>query len=757
MISRFDAAAPLRLEEVSVWLVTGSKGGSVDVVLYGHEGGFPFPYQMKQIMQPVRIDVAARTDSLYRLLFREPILFDRPTQFFVGVINRSPDVHVRMDRTAQAIPCSHPSADTMFTSMFAIRDPVSSAYRFGVRGANGRLISNWYIGAEGTYIRTASPPLFTDVSREARLPSSSQENRRVAWGDFDADGYQDLLWGDVLLHNEGDGSFRDVSRSVGYNIGSQVNMFVDIDNDGDLDIVCQPRNFIYRNEEGRFSFVSDPGLNRSENTQAMAFADWNGDTYPDAIVVNGESTYYRRERNPGDSTLIEGIGSPSYLYLNRAGKGFTDSTSALHGYTAEVSVRHAASGRVFSGHRVLTCAQWVDFDTDGDLDLFLGADHLQPNYLFENRGEDGFFDVAQDFQVSDLDGTIAGERFGNTSGCDIADFDNDGAPDLATAESALPYQLPYSEVSSVWRSEPASTYQRRLRRAVLLAYAARQADLAWGDFDNDGLQDLFVSSGVPCYRSSLFRQLPDHTFADVAYETGTGIENVFGAAWADFDNDGDLDLALVTGSELRLLRNETHDTGNWIELNLRSKTENVYAIGATVRIHTPGRTVTRFVTAGKGAGSQQPYTVHAGIGASARIDSVVIIWPGGRTYQTERNPTLNRIVSVIESMIPEARVEDPTPKSPNLQQNFPNPFSKSKNATTSIAYNLPAATEIRLEIVDMTGTIVAVLLEKRQEAGIHYVQWDGRNQDGETVAGGSYMYVLSSKGNVLARQLIMLK
>jgi hypothetical protein len=380
MLARFDAVAPLRLDEVSAWLVSSSEGGAMDIVLYGHEGGYPFPYQMRQLLQPIRIVVPPHTDSLFRIVFREPIRFTRPTQFFVGVIKRSEGVQVRMDRALQDIPCSSPGADTMFTSIFAIRDGASERYRFGARGFAQRPINNWYIGAEGEYEQRAVPASFTDVTGEAGLANGEKGPRRMAWGDFDNDGYQDLLWGDHVFRNAGDGTFQDLSRAVGYYIGSEVNMFVDFDNDGDLDIVCQPKNFVYRNDEGRFTFVSDPGLGLSENTQAMAFADVNGDSYPDLFVANAESRYFRQHGRSKDSAMIEGLGSRSYLYMNQGGRRFADSTALLHGYTADTRVRHPSEpARMLEGYRTATCAQWIDFDDDGDPDLFIGTDHLQPN------------------------------------------------------------------------------------------------------------------------------------------------------------------------------------------------------------------------------------------------------------------------------------------------------------------------------------------------------------------------------------------
>ncbi|MDH7516480.1 MAG: FG-GAP-like repeat-containing protein [Bacteroidota bacterium] len=758
MLVRFDATAPVRITEVSAWFVTGSTGGSVDLIMFGKEGGYHFPYQLNPLFQPIRIDIPGGKDSLYRFRFQTPIDIGGPTQFFVGLVKRSDSINVRMDRITQYVPCANDEGDSSYTNMFAVYDPGTQTYSFGAWFSNRQPINNWYIGAAGEYYNDQPSTFFTDVTIESGISAAQSVNPRLAWADYDNDGDEDLLSGNRLYRNNGDGTFDDVAAQVGYTRGSAVQMFVDIDNDGDLDIVCQPDNLIYlNNSNGTFALSSPGGLGTSVNTQAMAFADYNGDKLPDFFVANGEYMYAKNPANPSDSALIEGAAWTAHLYTNLGGGQFTDHTANLAGYQKGQYGRNPYNTSItVEGYRPAACAQWTDFDNDGDLDLFVGVDRLQPNYLFENQGTPNFRSVAQAHGAQG--GTKPGwpGLYGNTRGCDFGDYNNDGTFDLLTGETALPYRLGYSDMTSVWKNDPTLSYSFvNMQATAKLGYTTYQADVAWADFNQDGLLDFYVTSGERCYGSTLFMQNPDGSFTDVTYESGTGVEDGFGVVWVDYDNDGDLDLSVASPGGLRLFRNDYAQKGNWAQFRLRSVRGNAYAIGARIRVYAGGKMYSRLVTAGKGAGTQQPYVLHFGVGSAAILDSVIVRWPNKRS-QTLYSLPVNQVHSIVETD-PAAVPGEHAAGKPDLMQNFPNPFSKSNNRTTSIAYNLPSAAHVKLELYDLRGARIATLVDARQNPGLHFVEWAGTDDSGRHVASGTYRYVLSADGTVLTRRLVVLR
>jgi hypothetical protein len=400
----------------------------------------------------------------------------------------------------------------------------------------------------------------------------------------------------------------------------------------------------------------------------------------------------------------------------------------------------------------------VDYDGDGDMDLYVGNDRLQPNFLFDNPGTPFFRSVAQAHNAQGSVKAGYSGLYGNTRGCDFSDYNNDGTPDLVTAEVALPYRLAYSDMTAVWKNDATvSNNFANVQLVAKLGYTAYQADVAWADFNNDGRLDFYVSSGERCSNGSLYMQNADYSFTDVSYESGLNAEAGFGVAWADFDNDGDLDMAIGSEFGIRLYRNELTSKGNWVELMLKGKTGNSFAIGTRAKVYAGGVTYTRFVTAGQGAGCQQPYALHIGVGSAAQIDSVVLRWPG-KKLETLKGLAINAIHTITEKTGTSAVLETVVaPRRADLQQNYPNPFSKSRNGSTNIAYNLPSSADIVLDIVDLLGARVKRLHAGAQSAGMHFTTWDGRNDAGETVPSGTYQYILSSAGAVLVKQLVVLK
>ncbi|MFZ1729006.1 MAG: FG-GAP-like repeat-containing protein [Bacteroidota bacterium] len=760
MLTRFELDRPASLHEINAWFVTeAAASDSVMVYLFGRDGGGEYPLLLSPVVSIKAFIPVGST--LIRFPFSGNLpTFTRPTSFFVGVQPLGPNLKVRMDAVRQTPTCTTAEGDTMFTSSYW--QPVQPPYiPFNAHFGDGMATNNWYVGVKVEYAAPAQN-FFTETTLVAGLNNVMPEGLRVSWGDFDNDGNQDMLYGPYLMKNNGNGKFTNVAANSGYDGGSEVNMFVDIDNDGDLDIVCQPATLLYTNVNGMFVKDTEPGFSPGRNTTAMAFSDYDGDYFLDFFVAHGEYMYKKNPANPNDSALIRGAAHEGFFYGNSQNGKFRDIKAAvLGGYRSGQYGRDPYDNtKQLTGYRPVTGVNWADIDGDGDMDLYCTNNRLQPNYLFENQGNGFLREVAN---LHGLQGVMKSDPnylglYGNSRGCDVADIDNDGDPDIFIGEGIEKFRLLAGDRTAVWTNSgyPNAAFAQVDNSVSQLNFDLYNADAAWGDFDNDGLYDVFTTPGENCFNATLYKQNPDHSFTDMTYEAGINAMYSLGAVWVDYDNDGDLDLSVATENGIKLYRNDMTGLGNWVTLDVRSKTKNLLSVGAKVEVVAGAKTWTRWITVGKGAGSQIPLVQYVGIGSASAIDSVLVTWPDGSTMSM-LNPEINKLHYMIEAD-PVSVGSDPTaPTALQLDQNYPNPYSRSTHGLTSISYTVASAGDARIQMFDSRGALVRTVYNGRQEAGTHVANWNGLDDAGRPVASGSYSYVLTMNGRNISRNMVVVK
>ncbi len=771
-VARFETEAPAKIKSISAWFFSpaDAQGDTARVYILARDGGGAFPYFMQPYLDGIPVYVAPNTNEQKTINFQQPLTFNQPTSFFIAV-QVSPNFTVLMDNFVQTPACITSTSDSIWTNSFAAFDP-QNGWTFGymLNTQQGPTpMYNWYIGVKVEYFDEGINTVFTDVSVQSKinLQPGTNTNRRIAWADYDKDGWQDALWGGKLLRNKGNGTFEDVSATKGYTAGSDVNMFADLDNDGWLDILCMPSNAVYFNKQGVFQVQPNPGFVESQKTQAMAFIDIDADKLLDVFVANGEYKIVQNPANPAQSALVEGCAWPPFFYVNSdAGTSFLDTKSFrmanyLEGDFGSDPFNTQLKHR---GYRPATAAQWVDYDNDGDPDLYVGIDRFQPNYLLSNTG-------ASTFQFNSLQKGIAGGvkqqyagYYGNTLGFDWGDYDGDGDMDLLAAHALEPFRIAMGDLTCIFQNsgEPNYAFTILSPAETRIGYTdIYQKDAAFGDFNNDGLLDFVVTSGEKCFDTRIYMQNADHTFTNMTWTAGIDAQMTHGVAWVDYDNDGDLDLSVVSDLGLRLYRNNLQNPGNWAKFDFVSDSSNHFAVGTQFTVFAGGNKYLREVTAGRGAGSQNPYTQHVGLGTAAKIDSVVIRWPSGQ-WETMKTAQLNGFNVYTEHRTPPDTGTIGTGNVPvagriNLGQNYPNPFNKARSNGTSIAYNLPNPASILVEIYNSAGALVKTLVDKQQGPGTYYVQWDGRDDMGNQVPTGTYQYVLKSNGSILSKRMVVLQ
>ncbi len=431
------------------------------------------------------------------------------------------------------------------------------------------------------------------------------------------------------------------------------------------------------------------GLETSGDNWGASWGDYDGDGYPDLFVAtydntqpnelyhnNGDGTFTKITSGPiatdiatssasswadydndGDLDLYVGnnIGKPNFLYRNEGGGNFTsiqnDPVVSYLGYSHGVS--------------------WADYDNDGFLDLFV-ATYWETafNKLYHNNGDGTFSEVTNSPIVNEAAKTITGvwgdydndglvdlfvvnmhdnhnslyHNLGNGNfqkitsgaivsdgGCSVGanwgDYNNDGYLDLFVANAS-------NEANFLYQNNGNGTFSK-ITSGSIVTDVGHSHGSAWADYDNDGDLDLFV--GDDTKNNAIYRNNGDGTFTSLDNEITNDGGLSFGSAWADFDQDGDLDLFVANrqSTENFLYENTKGNCNNWYDVKLTGTNSNASAVGARVTVTATinGQTVTQVQQVssqtGGGTGGQNELSLHFGLGDAAVVTSVVVDWPSG--------------------------------------------------------------------------------------------------------------------------------
>jgi tetratricopeptide (TPR) repeat protein len=413
-------------------------------------------------------------------------------------------------------------------------------------------------------------PVFTDVT-DLLGPDSLLHGSRLSWCDWNCDGLPDLFAGHSLFQNVGGSSFRDVTSEAGLDsCRGNGGIWGDINRDGIPDIVTSGNPVqVFINRNGTLEDVTESiGVSKTESSvEGVALLDWNADGWLDIYLAS-----YEEAGSPGSGTT-------DAFYLGSE-DGFSKAGDSVG--MVPFLEEHLC------GRGVSPC----DFDLDGDMDIFVSNYRLQENFLWENEEGTAINSALQRGNAgTDIDGW-----WGHTIGSAWGDYDNDGDWDLFSANLAHPRYIPFSDRSMLYENTDGSFNDVRIRSGI--KFEETHSNPVWGDFNNDGWLDLFITSVYPDRRSFLYMNLGDGRFEDVTWLSGTRIFNGWGASAADFNLDGRLDLAVGSGDGPTLLKNISTG-GNWILVEVNPPEEvNPSGIGCSVRLEQDGLTMIRQVEGG---------------------------------------------------------------------------------------------------------------------------------------------------------------
>lgn len=533
----------------------------------------------------------------------------------------------------------------------------------------------------------SAPVTFTDVTSQAGINfinASSTEKKYIvesmsggaALFDYDNDGKLDIYLVNsytvaaalaktprpaaALYRNLGNGKFVETASKAGvadpgWAVGASV---ADYDNDGfdDLYISCFGPDKLYRNQgNGTFADVTaKAGVSDERFSTGAAWGDYDRDGDLDLFVASyvdfklndlpqfgkGAQCQYRSISVQCGPRGLPGAGDA--LYRNNGDGTFTD-------------VSKAARVEDANGYYGLG-VMWTDFDDDGWPDIFVAND-VTPNYAYRNNRDGTFTEMG-------LPSGLAVDENGNEQACmgvSIGDYDRDGRLDLIVTNFADDY-------NTIYHREGDSTFSDAAR-ATKTAEASLPF-VGWGvrffDYDHDGWLDLLIVNGhvypqvegafpggMYGQRKLLYRNLRNGTFAELAAEAGKALTTrrvSRGAAFGDYDEDGDVDVIVneLDGAPTLLRNDGGHQAGNWLKLKLvGAGKSNRNAVGARVKLIADGLAQLDEVHAGDSYLSHSDWRLHFGLARAEMVSELTIKWPSG---QIERLTKLgvNRTLTIVE-------------------------------------------------------------------------------------------------------------
>lgn len=541
-------------------------------------------------------------------------------------------------------------------------------------------------------------------------------------------------------------------------------------------------------------------------TYSSSWGDYNNDGYDDIVIVDSDVLHTTLFKNNTDGTFTADTtniifttigpsiaslwgdynndGNLDLFICNTANQGGELSKNFLYRNDGDGIFTRILEGDIVNDTTWSLGASWADYDNDGYLDLYV-ANFMEPNNLYHNNGDGSFTKITE--------GEIVTDNF-HTYAAAWSDYNNDGFMDLFVVNYF--YALP-EENDCFYENNGDGTFTKK--DLLITQDGAASQGASWGDFNNDGFMDLFVTVNnlASVKHNLLYENDGNGNFTLHSSAPSTDSGNSFGSAWLDFNNDGLLDLTVSnngsTANRLNFLylnngddtftnqstddvtltpmrdfcstvADYNHDgypdiftpsfsltivhglyqnnggSNNYISLRLEGVTSNKSAIGARISCYAGGMVQTREVSSNSGQYCGSSIMQIFGLGGITTVDSIAIQWPSG-IYQVLTNPAINIIHQIAEDNTSSVRnIEEMSLKI------YPNPA----NGNDFISIDISESGVYQLEIIDYSGkTIMNRTLESAGN--------QAERISIENVSSGIYMVRLYNAGMVRLGKLVITK
>lgn len=721
----FYLEKPLNLHKVTVKVASANPTGTASIYIVGHQAGEPAPntfiQKQRALAAAENIEFQSNGQIVDIVLELENPLYFANNNFSI-IISTDQGSTVATDQTKKEPYCFSESTSTggfwANQNIYIANEETALWIGYKLLQQQGWVDfyqNSFAVDCEVTYPKETPGNYFQDVTADMGLPTNIS-NQGVAWEDLDNDGMQDvMIRGRLFMNKLPDDGFVEVTEEKGLE-GARANAIFDIDNDGDKDIILfavSSDNFTYLYENINGDFTKRKiELPDTYANSSFSVGDVNNDGYLDLFIGQLWRGYPFAQAN--------------FLLINNGDKTFRDETKQI--YPSHSGYHNFPNADTLYRNTHSRGSQFIDYDLDGDLDLYITNYFLQTDEFYENTG-DGWTNV---IQSKGIDQNATGSNHG--TGVDWYDYDNDGDPDLLLPQFAHPRFLQYDHRGTTIYKNNNGDFEdtfdgQNFVNTLGIEYEETHAGAAWGDANNDGLADFVISTFYPCRFIDFYEQQPDHTFDLKTWDYG--LENIVtgvDASWVDFDNDGKLDLSFGENGQFRLFQNNHTNDYNFVEVNLLSDEINKNGIGSKVRVYSGTNVYTQELSNARGQNIQKPSTMHFGL-ATGEVDKIEVEWFGSYTETFQGTDLTNQIVTLKQG----EGITSVEENSDDLISIFPNPVNRNfkvsgiSNKTNNLEiFNINGAKIDNFEFNIASGEIEVELPEL--PIGKYYLKLSNNNK-----------------------------
>lgn len=586
-----------------IFHMEGNGYGEFKVDVYGNEGGAYAPYFKQQLCRSHYGIKTMPGQQSIEVIFEDSLFVDG-SQFFVSLSGFSSNFGVMQDTTLVKDICYSELGGDFFPTILMNK-----------KGKHRRLKST---GALEVYMEflPKKPDIFKEVTERLNLPLDLPDHS-IAVADVDKNGWQDLLIGPHLFFNingvfEKQEVFPDEKQDI------RKSCFIDMDQDGDEDILFFGARYTKLWVNQNAGVFSEKILDLPSLTflRAYSIADVNGDGYLDLFCAQLWDEYPCPQAN--------------YLFINDGNLGFLEETRRIYPLHIgdENFPRMKACDPADSGthlpnrnqNRRSRASSFVDYDQDGDQDLYVANYFLEKDELYINDGTGNF-----KLRKAPKPEGQSNKTFNHSTGVNWVDYDNDLDFDLFVSALAHPPNMVEND------HRGGVLYERVggkfIDQSVFdgIQYEETQAGSKFGDVNNDGFVDLISTAYYKCRYPSLYLSDSTHTFNMATHFSGfQNVEAAPDLCFLDYNNDGRLDLAMTVNQQFRIFENCLMDDNHWIMLNVVNGEDGSIPVGSTIKVYADTAHWMQQISSGTGQAMQEPKSLHFGLGDHSKVDSIQV-------------------------------------------------------------------------------------------------------------------------------------